>query len=295
MKRGSVKKLWRKSGYLLEPATDRDLMATIGAVGTHSTGQRFAWRGLSSADYTLSSSLHRSLGEGCDEAAVRSAEDALIQDAHRWRLGVDRLGMVDDLQLLADLQHYGVRTRLIDVTSDPMTALWFACQAPSNAGAVKDGLLVAINTTDSADVIAVPYSDGTYATAGAFHGTSRRDALKDPAPRVIRVAEANPRLAAQSGFFLFGSVPSTPGDVFPSLDIGFSNRPGVLDLLSPRTKGRPETLPFVAIVVPARLKKRLFSHLDATYDKSARTLFPDFSGFREFGIDAGSGEPSRAV
>lgn len=295
MRRGSVKRLWRTTGYLVEPKTDRDLMTTIGAVGTHSTGQRFAWRGLSSADYVLSSSLHRSLGEDRDENAVKAAEDSVIQGAHRWRLGVTKLGVIDDLQLLADLQHFGVSTRLIDVTSDPMTALWFACQPPSRENAIKDGLLVAINTSGWEEVIAMTQTDGTYGTAGAFHGTSRKKALEHERPRVIRVAEANPRLAAQSGYFLFGRVPASPMYVFPSLNIDFANRTDGLDLVSPRTQGRPEKLPFVVILVPAELKKRLLSHLDATYDKSARTLFPDFSGYREFGVAAGSREPSKAV
>ena len=184
-------------------------MAMIGAVGTHSTGQRFAWRGLSSADYTVLSSLHRDLGVSSNEASVRKAEDETISRAHEWGLGVAKLGLVDDFQLLADLQHYGVPTRLIDVTSDPITALWFACQRPSAEDVILDGLIVAINTTSYGHTLALTPADGTYATFGATHSSSRSKALSQPQPFTVRAAEANPRLASQAGFFISGQFPTS--------------------------------------------------------------------------------------
>jgi hypothetical protein len=118
--------------------------------------------------------------------------------------------------------------------------------------------------------------------------------LATPSPFTVRAAEANPRLASQAGYFIAGAVPLNPAAVFPSVDIGFRPRSSPLDLLSARTAGQPEKLPFVAILVRRELKQKLLAHLDGTYNKSARTLFPDFSGFREFGAIAGSGEPSKA-
>lgn len=295
MARGSVKRLWRETGYLVEPKNTRDVMAMIGAVGTHSTGQRFAWRGLSSADYTVLSSLHRDLGVSSNEASVRKAEDETISRAHEWGLGVAKLGLVDDFQLLADLQHYGVPTRLIDVTSDPITALWFACQRPSAEDVILDGLIVAINTTSYGHTLALTPADGTYATLGATHSSSRSKALSQPQPFTVRAAEANPRLASQAGFFISGAVPDKPTDVFPSIAVDFSPHPGDLNLLATRGRGRPKELPFVAILIPNSIKGKLLASLDGTYNKSARTLFPDFSGFREFGQRTGSREPSKAV
>ncbi len=293
MNRGDVQRIWERTGYLFKPENDRSLMSAIGAIGTHAVGQRFAWRGMSSADYKFSSSLHRLLGEEASEAHVRAAEDSMITSAHEWGLGVTRLGVVDDLQLLADLQHYGVSTRLIDVTSDPMTALWFACQRPSTPGVIMNGLIVAVNITSLRQTVALTRSDGTWGTAGAYHATSRLDSLAGSAPFTIQAAEANPRLASQAGYFITGAVPISRTEVFPSIDIRFVSRRMPLDLLAPRTVGQPEKLPFVAIVVPSQMKSKLLTHLDGTYNKSARTLFPDFSGFREFGVPSGSHEPSR--
>lgn len=95
----------------------------------------------------MSSSLHRKIGIASKEKTLRESEISLIDPAHKWGLGITRVGLVDDLQLLADLQHFGIATRLIDVISEPMTALWFACQQPSKEGVIKDGLVIAINIT----------------------------------------------------------------------------------------------------------------------------------------------------
>ena len=54
-----------------------------------------------------------------------------------------------DLELLAQLQHYGAATGLIDFTSNPMVALWFACNGShSNDGAV---FLLSRSTTKKVD------------------------------------------------------------------------------------------------------------------------------------------------
>ncbi len=61
--------------------------------------------------------------------------------------------------MLASLQHHGVPTRLIDVTTDPMTALWFACQRAS-ADRDATGVLFAFNVTrfKTLDTIPAPVS-----------------------------------------------------------------------------------------------------------------------------------------
>ncbi len=63
-------------------------MAVLGSIGVFSTGQRFAWRGMSSADYNLQSSLHRRLGARATEAGMRRQEKEILEKARRWGLGV---------------------------------------------------------------------------------------------------------------------------------------------------------------------------------------------------------------
>lgn len=42
-------------------------------------------------------------------------------------------------------------------------------------------------------------------------------------------------------------------------------------------------LPFVAVGIKPEVKRQLLPSLQATYNRSARVLFPDFAGFKEFG------------
>jgi hypothetical protein len=67
---------------------------------------------------------------------------------------LERSTSINDLQLLAALQHAGVPTRLLDVTANPLTALWFASASHPNA----DGLLLAFNLSQyvgSSDLVGV--------------------------------------------------------------------------------------------------------------------------------------------
>lgn len=288
---------WRATGYSTTPNSSTEVMATLGAIGVFSTGQRFAWRGMSSADYSVESSLQRALAkakQGQDETHVRASELATLESARDWGLGVGRYGNVDDLQLLADLQHYGVPTRLVDFTSNPMTALWFACQDPSVKGVGKSGLVLALNVTGwqelssgnaalSWDHVDHPWANTlTQALAGK--------------PFIVRAIEPNVRAAAQEGYFVAGRVPEQSSEVFRSFEVPFEPlEPESLIFDGDRSRGAPRKLPFVAVIIKAGLKSKLLRYLGGSYNRSARTLFPDFPGFREFSTSQGSGEPSAAV
>lgn len=45
--------------------------------------------------------------------------------------------------------------------------------------------------------------------------------------------------------------------------------------------GRPASLPFRAIVIPAGVKDKIRDPLKRTYNRRRRVLFPDVDGFRE--------------
>ncbi len=67
----------------------------------------------------------------------------IIKDAQRQGHDLKEGKHLSDLDLLAELQHYGTATCLVDFTYDALVALWVACQ-PSSKGNVN-GKVVAIN------------------------------------------------------------------------------------------------------------------------------------------------------
>lgn len=269
-------------------------MSMVGSIGVHDTGQRFAWRGMSSADFELESSLHRAVGG--DESVVRGAEMEIIKEAREWGLGTYPTGRVDDLQLLSDLQHFGIQTRLIDMISNPMTALWFACARPP-AGIAQAGLLLALNITDWPRVTTVPAAGMSYDHQDDPEGAQLKSILRRDTPHVIESAAPNDRLRAQEGFFIAGRVPACPlpGElkwVTPFRSVNVAWKPGGQAELQKRLlnpdAGRPKRLPFVAIIIDAGLKARLLQYLEGTYNRSARVLFPDYQGYAKHRGGAGS-------
>lgn len=86
---------------------------------------RLVWRGQQDATWEVHSSLYRRLAKNGPVTEDRrvAAEREAIRQAAVW--GETR---ARPLEFLADLQHYGAPTRLIDVSSDPEVACWFAVE-----------------------------------------------------------------------------------------------------------------------------------------------------------------------
>lgn len=300
-----IGKAWKETGWYFEPRSASEVMTAIARVGTHGSNHRFAWRGLANCNYALTSSLHRQLdGEGAviTEDVLFEREERTLEEARRWGLGVEGGQLVDDLQLLADLQHFGVPTRLIDVTSNPMTALWFATEKIVRAldkpqpDYSATGLLVALNMPWYNELATKDRPETVFKTVGSPAATlgdikgglsaKRRAGLKLETPFVVSSSMPNPRLRAQEGYFIASAHPQKSVAPMTSLNIrvpqGDSHEVRTL-LTEDKERGLPKTLPFVAIFIKASVKKQLRTYLRLTYSRTAKTLFPDYSGFRNFG------------
>ena len=297
------RRAWTETGWYFAPTSASELVTAIARVGTHGTNHRFAWRGHADADYMWSSSLYRALaseGVAVTEAAVVEREEVILAEARRWGLGVEGGQLVDDLQLLADLQHFRVPTRLVDVTSNPMTALWFASEtatmdARDGAARKKPGMLIAMNMPWYREVVDGDKPQTVFKTVGSpprtieeFGGLSykRKQALKLSTPFIVSSSMPNPRLRAQEGYFIASQHPdaATPPLISLSIDVPQGDPDEVKRLLTgDRTQGLPRHMPFVAILVPAGVKSKLRDYLRLTYSRTAKALVPDYTGFLEFG------------
>ncbi len=94
---------------------------------------QFFYRGHSNVEYKLMPSIARYTNS-------IKAENRLIELACNKRPETFN-SQEDRLTLLAKMQHYGIPTRLIDFTLNPLVALFFACRENKN----KDGTVIEIN------------------------------------------------------------------------------------------------------------------------------------------------------
>ena len=98
---------------------------------------QYLFRGVSKHTYKLEASAYRRLPEADanNSARLLKINRELINKARL--LGHDRKNghYLSDLELLAELQHFGAATCLIDFTRSAQIALWFACQQSSTGEA----------------------------------------------------------------------------------------------------------------------------------------------------------------
>ena len=100
------------------------------------------FRGLSSADYDLSPSLARKPNEKW-VTSWSIVESDLINSGKARYPEVFPQGDVP-VGILAKMQHYGIYTRLMDITSNALVALYFACQ-PTKKKKEKSGQVIAFS------------------------------------------------------------------------------------------------------------------------------------------------------
>jgi len=288
---------WKRLPWGHEVESIDELTRAVSRIGTLQVGRRYVWRGVADRRFPIRSSLIRDLVEQTasnempDEMQVRERELAILAHAREWGIGIELGALGTDLHLLAVLQHHGVPTRLIDVTSNPMTALWFACQR-SAADRDSSGVLFAFDVTGLSEYPTVDSGGSpTWNDIGNPLGVSLEQALKLSAERqeafLVRPSLPDVRMSAQEGLFITGTTPSKPGirgvDNFPIAVVSTPRQKALPSLFAPKERepGRPRVLPFVAIVIPSRLKRRMLKHLEGTYNRRRRVLFPDLAGFCE--------------
>ena len=110
---------------------------------------QYLFRGVSKDSYRIEASAYRRLPEAQrnNPARLLRINQDLIEKARL--LGHDQKNgqRLSDLELLAELQHFGAATCLIDFTRNALVALWMACQQ-STAGEAN-GKVFAVRSDES--------------------------------------------------------------------------------------------------------------------------------------------------
>lgn len=154
-------------------------------------GTKLIFRGQANHDWKILSSACRLTGN--EDLATYNK----IIDVARIR-GHDRHNgkLLSDLEILTIMQHYQIPTCLIDFTTDPLVALWFACLERKNDKNEKlDGSVVAINCNEISDNCVVDCEDARLSIQKLFD--------KD-IPMIWEPSPVCKRVTTQNSVFAFG-------------------------------------------------------------------------------------------
>ena len=214
---------------------------------------------------TMPPSVARDHGYSSNESAIYHEAISLKQD--------EFIHLNTPLERLAKLQHYGIPTRLVDVTIDPLIALYFAVEntddpSPGNiflylgnglpANSMKTNVLSILPTLPSlqTELIIAEYEK----LYGEKLSQEKVLELVDT-PTIVQysdvIKETNPRLYSQSGTFLICGNKVIDGAITRSLTS--------LDSVTPST----------VIRIPYEYKKAVKEELDLKHSINETTVYPE--------------------
>lgn len=210
---------------------------------TDSLYGRYAFRGQSKISYPINSSAARRLkifqSNTDEKQRFIDYNNTLLSNA--MLKGYHRKGIVplEELELLAELQHNGAATCLIDFTYSSLVALYFAVSSTDmNA---EDGAVYILNTRDSEKYIHIQSNDITRTISNLFAQIDGKLWVWEP-------SDLNNRIPKQHSVFIFGQPEITKHEVG-------------------------------TIKINKDAKFGMLGELTKLHDISADTLFNDLTGF----------------
>lgn len=258
-------------------------------VGHRFHGPReLVWRGLTSAKFWPDHSLYRLLQRrnsqlaGADagrppfEADLRKFEAGILDQARsKWRF--DHLSA---LEIFARIRHFGGPTRLLDVTFNPLIALWFAVEKQfDDAGREMpetDGRLFAFDVSKG-KIILDPDWSGRELPWDSNYFEKFREVNESEPHWIWKPPSYNDRIPAQNSAFLIGRVPAEVELLWKYFtDKEFVAKLESLPLLISKTESKISSLSEFSKTVPIEQKLRSDFEL-------YKTVVEDFKVFGEFG------------
>ena len=232
----------------LENPKESSLVAEFLEWVRKNNGERILYRGLPCEDYEIESAmLRRMKSKDVNQDSFISANRHLIERAKIKGHNIKDGHKMKDLEIMAELQHYGAATCLIDFTVNPLIALWFACTDHFDKTATGEkGQVVAMDTPRS-EVIDIEFDDIIEKKIKDFLSEEKKPPHAGKMIRIWKPKHQNNRIVAQQSVFVFGPA-----------------------------KIENNTMP--PYIVEIKDKSRILDELRA-YGISVESLFPDFDGF----------------
>lgn len=239
------------------------------------------WRGQARGDLGVEPGMHtRVLNSSVvahNEEASANATTRLLRAARKMRLDRQDGNRLPDLALLANLQHHGAATPLLDVSTDPLIALWMvAFASASDPDALDDmpGSLFGIKRPPKERWI-------DPLDARPFNAQSSPNISGMLADQVwwYRAPDVTERLRIQRGSFLVGPLArpaDRPNTTLP-LELAAGRTNAISNRLQKRGEASNATIGMVEIfrvVVPGASKVYLRRLLEDRSGLSIETIYP---------------------
>ena len=208
--------------------------------------EKYLFRGLSNEEYQIEASAWRRLPSGYNRSNLDEFLDinrVLIKEARM--LGHDHKNgrRLKNLEILAELQHLGAATCLIDFTYNALTALWFACQP--NSSTPSDGKVGAVlNNPNTIEEITLQMLEERDFDS-FFNAPSQK--LWQPQRFRWQPRHLNNRIASQHSIFLLG--------------------------------GNQVIFPDEECIINTGCKEKILKSLDVCSHLTGKALFNDLEGF----------------
>jgi tetratricopeptide (TPR) repeat protein len=225
----------------------------------------YLFRGVPNEAYSIEASAFRRLKEdNRDSEKFLQINRALIRDARLQGYNEKDGRKLQDLEILAEFQHFGAATCLIDFTYNALIALWFACQsdskAPLDSPKIRHGKVFAVKNEPPGFREITPELLGK--EIGYFfqsNGNGRSQILQPKLKQLYQwqPRQQNHRIIAQQSIFLFGDshfdadaeciiLKINKQDILTALQHGFGITEAMLfpdfaGLARLRSEGRPYT------------------------------------------------------
>lgn len=267
-----------KSAYGTPEQIARDIVST--AMWLHTTFQEvWLWRGQAKAAYGLIPGIHSrvlSSSHPSTEATAAEATNHLLNTARAIGLNEYNGAKLPDLALLAHLQHYGAATPLLDVSTDPLIALWMAAFAdperPDDGDATNGSLFGILKPKESHWITPLDARnyEGSAATVSSSLGN---DVWWYEAPDVTE------RLRIQRGSFLLSPLvdPGAGTTSIPLVTEPVGERNWIAERVKNRGKaGKPakRTTDAFRIEIPSSSKAPLRKLLIERSGLTVATVYP---------------------
>ena len=215
---------------------------------TNSLSDPCLYRGLRKASWQVEAASFRRVNRN-REVEIEYLKD-LLKKARNRRFDRREGVKLHSLEILAELQHNGAATCLMDFTRDSLIALWFACQSQGLHGEDEDGKVVALSLFGTAKISEPTDEDAFLEDSTPKSEKSVVDSILTANKLwVWEALRLNERIAAQKSVFVFGGK---------EID---DNTPAVL--------------------VSKDVKQDILRDLNKNFGMTSESLFPDLPGFAQ--------------